>query len=216
VSKLDGQNRSQIVESTLDLLDTVASDDTLSQRGIAERIGMALGLTNAVLKRCVKKGLLKIKQAPARRYAYYLTPQGFSEKSRLTAEFLSTSLTFYRRARQEYSDIIRYCETREWNRVVFIGASDLAEIASLVAIESNVTVVGVVDPKKNAPFYNGLPVFRSLADIPAADQPAAAVLSDIDDPQGSFEELMTVLPAARVLTPRLLRISRPKNQEEAP
>ena len=58
----------------LNLLKSV-DDGAGSQRRIAEELGIALGLVNAYLKRCVKKGLVKVSQAPARRYAYYLTPQ---------------------------------------------------------------------------------------------------------------------------------------------
>ena len=68
----------------LGLLTSVEADGARSQRRIAAELGIALGLVNAYLKRAVKKGLVKVGQAPARRYAYYLTPQGFSEKSRLT------------------------------------------------------------------------------------------------------------------------------------
>ena len=69
----------------LNLLNSV-DDGAQSQRRIAEELGIALGLVNAYLKRCIKKGLVKVSQAPARRYAYYLTPEGFAEKSRLTVE----------------------------------------------------------------------------------------------------------------------------------
>ena len=40
-----------------------------------------------------------MRQVPLNRYAYYLTPQGFAEKSRLTAEYLAASFDFFRRAR---------------------------------------------------------------------------------------------------------------------
>ena len=48
--------------------------------GLAAELGMAVGLVNAYLNRCIQKGLVKATQAPARRYAYYLTPQGFARK----------------------------------------------------------------------------------------------------------------------------------------
>jgi hypothetical protein len=73
----------------LGLLESVERDGAQSQRKLASDLGIALGLVNAYLKRCVKKGLLKIGQAPARRYAYYLTPHGFAEKSRLYASYLT-------------------------------------------------------------------------------------------------------------------------------
>ena len=74
----------------LGLLSSVENDGDRSQRRIAAELGIALGLVNAYLKRCIKKGLVKVHDAPARRYAYYLTPQGFAEKSRLTVEYLSS------------------------------------------------------------------------------------------------------------------------------
>ena len=66
---------------TLGVLTAIEEDDRATQRAISEDLGIALGLTNAYLKRCVKKGFIKVRQIPANRYAYYLTPQGFAEKS---------------------------------------------------------------------------------------------------------------------------------------
>ena len=80
---------------TLEILDIVQRNEQVSQRHLASQLGVALGLANSYLKRCVKKGWVKVQQAPANRYLYYLTPTGFAEKSRLTAEYLSTSLGFY-------------------------------------------------------------------------------------------------------------------------
>src|SRR5438045_4898592 len=79
----------------LGLLESVERDGVQSQRKLASELGIALGLVNAYLKRCVRKGLLKIGQAPPRRYAYYLKPHGFAEKSRLTVEYLYSSFYFF-------------------------------------------------------------------------------------------------------------------------
>ena len=85
----------------LGLLESVERNGGQSQRHLAAELGIALGLVNAYLKRCVKKGLVKVAHAPARRYAYYLTPQGFAEKSRLTLEYLTSSFSFFRQARED-------------------------------------------------------------------------------------------------------------------
>tara|TARA_Y100000813_G_scaffold125338_1_gene90088 strand:+ start:974 stop:1675 length:702 start_codon:yes stop_codon:yes gene_type:complete len=200
--KFDLANRARSAETTLDLLGAVAEDGHVSQRNLADRLGIALGLTNAVLKRCLKKGLLKIQQVPARRYAYYLTPKGFAEKSRLTAEYLSTSLQFYRSARQEYTELFQYCETRGWNEVLLVGATELAEIASLAAHGANVSVIGILDPGRNEASFCGLPVWQALK-----ERPHAVILADTTDPQGAYEQLIRELPAERVLTPRLMRVT---------
>ena len=73
-----GAGREDIV---LGVLTAIDRDSNTSQRTISRELDVALGLANAYLKRCVRKGLIKIKQVPRRRYAYYLTPQGFAERA---------------------------------------------------------------------------------------------------------------------------------------
>src|SRR5437868_9764612 len=85
----------------LGLLESVERGGEQSQRRLASELGVALGLVNAYLKRCVSKGLVKVRSAPTRRYAYYLTPRGFAEKSRLTVEYLSYSLSLFRQAKND-------------------------------------------------------------------------------------------------------------------
>src|SRR3954467_14616029 len=89
----------------LGLLRFVEVDGARSQRHIAAELDIALGLVNAYLKRSIKKGLVKVSQAPARRYAYYLTPQGFSEKSRLTVKYLSSSFSLFRKAKEDFAKV---------------------------------------------------------------------------------------------------------------
>src|ERR1700752_807127 len=120
----------------LNLLNSV-DDGAQSQRRIAEDLGIALGLVNAYLKRCIKKGLVKASQAPARRYAYYLTPQGFAEKSRLTVEYLSSSFGFFRKAKADCAGVFDLARQRHLRRLVLLGISDLAEVAAICAIESD-------------------------------------------------------------------------------
>src|SRR6201990_3590082 len=125
----------------LGLLSSVESDGARSQRRIAADLGVALGLVNAYLKRCVKKGLVKVGDAPARRYAYYLTPQGFAEKSRLTVEYLSASFSFFRQARADCTQTFALAKERNFHNLVLYGKSDLAEIAILSAVECGVMIV---------------------------------------------------------------------------
>ena len=108
-------------ELALRLLSTIEGDQSVSQRLLALRLGIAVGLANAYLKRCVRKGWVMVHEAPARRFAYYVTPKGFSEKSRLVAEYLSTSLSFYRKARTQCLALLQHCEWRGWRRVALIG-----------------------------------------------------------------------------------------------
>src|ERR1051326_4416196 len=123
-------------EILLGLLTSVERDSGMTQRRLATELGIALGLANAYLRRCVRKGLIKVSQVPLNRYAYFLTPQGFVEKSRLTAEYFSASLNFFRRARTECTELLTGCAERGWRRIALCGAGDLAEIAVLSAAEA--------------------------------------------------------------------------------
>ncbi len=137
----------------LGLLDAVEHDRAQSQRHLASELGIALGLVNAYLKRCVKKGLVKIGQAPARRYAYYLTPQGFAEKSRLTVEYMSYSFSFFRQAKTDCTAILQAAKARGVGKVLLVGRSDLAEIATLCAMDQGVRSSGLW---RMAPMVNNL------------------------------------------------------------
>src|ERR1700741_3777568 len=105
----------------LGLLSSVETDGARSQRRIAAELGIALGLVNAYLKRCVKKGLVKVHDAPARRYAYYLTPQGFAEKSRLTVQYLSESFSFFRHAKADCAAVFEAAKAVGHSRLLLAG-----------------------------------------------------------------------------------------------
>src|SRR4029077_18647023 len=89
---------------------------------------------------------------------YYLTPHGFAEKSRLTVEYLSSSFSFFRRAREDCSSALKAARARGWNRIALIGVSDLAEIATICALEQGITIVAVVDAKATTGPFAGPPV----------------------------------------------------------
>ena len=91
----------EAVGIVLGVLSAVERDSHVTQRHLARELGIALGPRQRLSQRCAKKGYIKIRQVPLNRYAYYLTPRGFAEKSRLTAEYLAVSFDFFRRARRD-------------------------------------------------------------------------------------------------------------------
>ncbi|MBT3361782.1 MAG: winged helix-turn-helix transcriptional regulator [Rhodospirillales bacterium] len=192
-------------EITLGLLNAVHENSNVTQRNVAQDLGVALGLVNAYLKRSVKKGFIKVRQAPANRFAYYLTPAGFAEKSRLTAAYLSHSFTFFRNARREGSEILGFCEKRNWLKVALAGTSDLAEIIILCAGESKVSLAGILDTNVSDEPFMGLPVTNLLKKLGSVD---AVVITDLTDPQSAFNVLSEYFPSERILAPDILGIVR--------
>lgn len=134
---------------TLKILEKVDNDVVPSQRDLARDLNISLGLVNSFIKRLVKKGYFKARQIPKNRMRYYLTPQGASEKTRLTYEYIQHSYNFYKEARQKLRDLYSGLEKQGVSRIVFYGAGDLAEIAYLSLQETNIELVAVFDDEKN-------------------------------------------------------------------
>jgi DNA-binding MarR family transcriptional regulator len=198
----------------LGLLDAVEQERAQSQRLLASELGIALGLVNAYLKRCVKKGLVKVRGAPARRYAYYLTPRGFAEKSRLTVEYLSRSFDFFRQAKTECSGLFRSAKARAYKRVLLAGRSDLAEIAALCAIEHGIEIVGVVQEGASKRQFIGLPVFADFDSV--AERFDAVLITDLTSAQATCDAAIARFGGERVLVPDLLRLRTKPRSGAAP
>src|ERR1700747_1685801 len=186
----------------LGLLSSVEGDGARSQRRMAAELGIALGLVNAYLKRCIKKGLVKVHDAPARRYAYYLTPQGFAEKSRLTVQYLSNSFSFFRLAKSDCARVLDQAKGRGFSRVVLAGQSDLGEVAILCAVEAGVAIVAVVDPASEVARFVGVNVFRSYDEVKEAFD--AVIVTDVAHASASYDAAAAVCGVERVLAPALL------------
>jgi DNA-binding MarR family transcriptional regulator len=188
----------------LGLLDAVEQDRAQSQRHLASELGIALGLVNAYLKRCIKKGLVKVRHAPARRYAYYLTPRGFTEKSRLTVEFLSHSFGFFRQAKSDCSNLFRLAKERGVRNVLLIGQSDLAEIAALCAMEEAINIIGLVESNITQKQFVGLPVFLGFDSIPVPFD--AVLITDVKNAHETCKAAVERFGIECVLVPELLRV----------
>jgi DNA-binding MarR family transcriptional regulator len=193
----------QETEITLGVLDAVEQNAQVTQRSVASELGIALGLANAYLKRCMRKGWIKVKQIPPNRYLYYLTPKGFAEKSRLTAEYLGSSFTFFRRARAQLEEAMAACAARGWKRVALYGRGELAEIGALCNAEFHLDLV-VIAPGAGAR-VGGVTAVATFGEAGALD---AVIVTDLAKPQVAFDEVKALLPAERILTPRMLRITR--------
>ncbi len=196
---------------TLQLLEVVGRQSDLSQRHMAKQMGVALGLANSYLKRCVRKGLVKVREAPANRYLYYLTPKGFSEKSRLTAQYLSISFSFYRKAGESCLRTFEACKRKGWNRVLLCGVSDLAEIAAVRAIEAGIEIIGTYDVEAERARFIGRPVWRALEEAAPFD---ASMVTDLNGAAASYDRLVNRLDRTRIFVPDILGLDDPVQQAE--
>jgi DNA-binding Lrp family transcriptional regulator len=114
----------------LQLLEAVEENARVTQRSLATRLGIALGLTNIYLKRLTRKGFIKCINVQPNRITYLITPGGVAEKMRLTYEFMDYSLKLYGEVRQHLRAVLQ--ERARGNACIAIfGRREAAEIAYL-------------------------------------------------------------------------------------
>lgn len=189
----------------LDFLEAVEAGEVVSQNALAKRVSLSVGLVNAVLRRMAQKGYVKIRSAPFKRYAYYLTPHGFVEKARLVADYLDVSLSFFRRARGEYGDLLATARKTGVRRIAFAGDGELIEIALLAAIEHDVEIVGVLNRDTNLDRISRLRVARTPEELGPLD---AIVVVASRRPQDTYDALREHFVDGAILAPKFLRLSR--------
>jgi DNA-binding MarR family transcriptional regulator len=140
---------------SLQILDELSSNDSLTQRDLSSRLGIALGLVNSYIKNLVAKGFITVKSIPPKRYAYYLTPKGFAEKTRLTYDLLQDYTRIYREARESLKQLFKQLCDSGVRRVIFAGADEVAEIAYITLQETGMTLVGVVAIERSSAKFFG-------------------------------------------------------------
>jgi ribosomal protein S25 len=140
----------------LRLLEAVHEDSRVTQRGMAKKLGIALGLANIYLKRMIHKGYIKVVNVQPNRISYLITPRGIAEKARLTYEFMDYSLHLYGEVRQHLREAMQDCAAAG-TRVAIYGSGEAAELAYLSLKESGMEPVAIFDQDGGREFL-GMPV----------------------------------------------------------
>lgn len=136
------------------LLTEVGRDSGVTQRSLAAKLGVALGLTNLYLKRLVQNGYITITTIPSHRVRYMLTPQGVAEKSRLTSLHMEYALSHYRDMRARLREALSRMTQNGMKRIVIYGTGELAEMVYLSLREAQMTLVGFVDKGQRESFLS--------------------------------------------------------------
>jgi DNA-binding MarR family transcriptional regulator len=194
-------------ERNLEILTAIGEGAPVTQRALAQQLGVALGLANLCLKRLAGKGFIKIAEFPSKpaarkRLRYVLTPKGMAEKSRLSYEYMAYSLRLFRRTRGHLRETMARFHQGGMKRFALCGVGEAAELAYLTLREFGLEPVGVYDAAAGGHFL-GFPV-RSLAEIVGAEVDGVIVAS-FDRPELRVAELGRLgVPVGKCLTLRRL------------
>jgi DNA-binding MarR family transcriptional regulator len=129
----------------LRLLQELEKNPIVSQRELSHKFGIALGVTNACLKRMARKGLIRIRDLNHRRIGYYLTAKGFAEKAKLTLHLISYIVHHYSELKRIIAERLLEMQGHGLQRIVFYGVSDEMEVAYITLQGVNLKLVGIVD-----------------------------------------------------------------------
>ena len=118
-------------QRTLSLFEAVDGNECINQRQLAQQLGLSLGLTNAFLQTVLHKGWVRARQVSARRWVYFLTPEGFREKSRLTMNYLRRTMHSFQELKTLILQHFTELELQGCQRVHLCSEEDLREIIRL-------------------------------------------------------------------------------------
>ncbi|UCG63394.1 MAG: winged helix-turn-helix transcriptional regulator [Deltaproteobacteria bacterium] len=173
---------------SLQLLEEIDNNHSPSQRDLAQKLNISLGLVNSFIKRLATKGYVKITTIPRNRVKYILTPKGFAEKSRLTYEFIQYSFHFYKRALRDIEDLLNDFQERGVKKVVLYGANDLAEIASISLRGTDIKLIGVADEEKQGKDFLGFTV-KSITELKKAGFDRI-IVTTVDSKEAQLDKLL--------------------------
>jgi DNA-binding MarR family transcriptional regulator len=166
----------------LAVLSEVSLSPDLTQRELADRVGLSLGVTNLLLQSLVRKGYLRMRRAGWRRWLYALTPSGMTHKLALTTNYVGRFLGQYRQVRSYLSEQIDPESLNGGRRVAVYGTGDLAQLVHLVLGEVGIEDVTVVMPDDDFIDIPGLETIP-LSKIAIADYDhfVIAALADVSE-----------------------------------
>jgi len=137
---------------SLQLLEELSRDSGISQRKLSNRLSIALGITNACLKKMIKKGYIKVKGINHKRLSYYITPKGVAEKLRLSYQFMEYTIRYYSNLKDKIMARLGDISRSGCRNIVFYGAGEIMEVAFISLQGSNLKLLGIID---DDPFKQG-------------------------------------------------------------
>ena len=184
----------------LRLLEAIEQDQRITQRSLARKLDIALGLANVYLKRMIRKGYIKCVSIPSNRLLYLITPKGIAEKTRLSYEFMEYSLELYREARRQLHAVLEPVARDGSKRVAIFGSGEAAELAYLSLKEYGlepVAILGMADGRE----FLGFPV-QDVKAFPLSKYDLV-IVATLEAPASTARELVNLgVPRERLVTLR--------------
>ena len=184
----------------LRLLEEVSDTPDLSQRQLARRLGVALGVTNLLVRRMAANGYIKASQIGWRRWIYVLTPRGAARKVHLTLAYIDRFFEHYRRVRTSLRDELSVLTLNEESRVAIYGTTEFAEMVFMALRDLGVTEIEFFDRDSDSRRFLGTPVMSLDSLVPS--QYSMVVVAASVNLEAKCKELRSFgVPASHIVLP---------------
>ncbi|MBN1797174.1 MAG: winged helix-turn-helix transcriptional regulator [Spirochaetales bacterium] len=140
-------------EKELELLQTIHENSHVRQRDLARIIGVSLGMTNAIIKRLVKKGWLKIKKINNRKIKYAVSTDGMDAIMRRSYRYVKRTIKNVVYYKEAIYRLVEDIKTRGYQGILLIGKSDVDFIVEHCCHKFKMTYVKNEDDYKGDIFY---------------------------------------------------------------
>lgn len=121
-------NGKEISEKEFAIIREISNNHLPHQRMISKKTGISLGLTNLIIKRLIRKGLVKAKQLNQRKVQYILTPKGFVEKAKKSYSYTLKTINILRLVKEKIQQLISEKQKNGITDFIILGDNELSDI----------------------------------------------------------------------------------------
>ena len=134
------------------ILDLIEKNKNITQREIADQIGVAVSMVNNYLDVYEQKGYIKRKYLSTKTVEYFVTKKGLERRKVLNIGYLKASQNLYNSAKENIEQFLRQVEKKGFKNILLYGAGEVAELILQVLLEEEklcIDVLAVIDDDSN-------------------------------------------------------------------
>ena len=110
------------------ILDLIEKDPHITQREMAQEIGVAVSMINSYVDDYEKKGLIKRKKHTTKNVEYFVTKKGMERRKLLNIWYLKSSHEVYLSAKDNIVIFLNQIIKKGFKKILLYGAGEVAEI----------------------------------------------------------------------------------------
>lgn len=123
------------------IADTLKEEPMASQRVLAEKAGISIGLMNAILKRFVERGWIMLSNVNLRKLSYAITPAGIAELTARSQTFAKRTFAIANKYNDTLCKIVQDAKNEGKTRLVLYGKSYIKFLLIYACQTFNVTFI---------------------------------------------------------------------------